>query len=180
MVYWLVGLSPHDVPGVWFPSWAIVSHDLPGVLTSWYIVPHDGPGVLTSWVIVTHDVCTMFWTKVRSNYLVMSSKKNQNVINLQPIIYVVLLDLKGLMIIVGNETLSWSQTSPEDFILLHKYMLQGLSCSSYVIKLHSGMHSSMNPRNDVLKHGYKIRSVAILRPDFILRDRERKWKIQHC
>ena len=82
--------------------------------------------------------------------------------------------------IVGNEALSWSQAGPEDFILLHKYMLQGLSCSSYVIKLHSGMHSSMNPRNDVLKHGYKIWSVAILRSDFILLDRERKWKIQHC
>ena len=81
--------------------------------------------------------------------------------------------------IVGNEALSRSQAGPEDFLLLNKYMLQGLSCSSYMIKLHSGMHSSMNPRNDVMNHGYKIWSVTILRPDFILRDQDRKWKIQH-
>ena len=58
--------------------------------------------------------------------------------------------------IVGNEALSWSQAGPEDFVLLHKYMLQRLSCSSYAIKLNSGMHSSMNPRNDVRNHGFKI------------------------
>ena len=80
----------------------------------------------------------------------------------------------------GNEALSWPQAGPEDFIFLNKYMLQGLSCSSYMIKLHPGMHSSMNPRNDVMNHGYKISSVTILRPDCILRDRDRKWKIQHC
>ena len=82
--------------------------------------------------------------------------------------------------IVGNEALSWSQVGPEDFILLNKYMIQGLRCSSYMIKLHSEMHSSMNPRNDVMNHGYIIWSVAILRPDFILWDRDWKWKIQHC
>ena len=81
--------------------------------------------------------------------------------------------------IVGNEALSWSQTGPEDFILLNKYMFQGLSCSPYMIKLHSGMHSSVNPSNNVINHGYKIWSVAILRPDFILRERDRKYKIQH-
>ena len=59
-------------------------------------------------------------------------------------------------------------------------MLQGLSCSSYMTKLHPGMHSSMNPRNDVLNHGYKIWSVAILRPDFVLRYWDWKWKIKHC
>ena len=58
-------------------------------------------------------------------------------------------------------------------------MLQELSCSSYMIKLHPWIHSSMNPRSDVMNHSYKISSVAILRPDFILRDQDRKWKIQH-
>ena len=76
--------------------------------------------------------------------------------------------------IVGSETLSWSQAGSEDFILLNKYMLQGLSCSSYMIKLHPGMYFGMNPRNDVKNHGYDIWSDAILRPDFILRDQDRK------
>ena len=71
--------------------------------------------------------------------------------------------------IVGNGALSWSQEGPEDFILRKKDMLQGLSCSSYMIKLHPGMHSSMNIGNYVLNHCYKIWSVAVLRPDFILR-----------
>ena len=83
---------------------------------------------------------------------------------------------KGGSTIVGNEALSWSQAGPEDCILLNKYLLQGLSCLSYMTKLHPGMHSSMNIRNDVMNHGYKIWSVAILRPDFILPDRDRKWK----
>ena len=30
-----------------------------------------------------------------------------------------------------------------------------------------------------MNHGYKIWSATILRPDFILRDQDRKWKIQH-
>ena len=70
----------------------------------------------------------------------------------------------GGLDIVGNEDLSWSQVGPEDFILLNKYMLQGLSCSSYMIKLHPGMHLSMNPRNDVMKHGCKTWSVVRYSP----------------
>ena len=38
----------------------------------------------------------------------------------------------------------------------------------------------MNPKIDVMAHGYNIWLVAILRPDFILRDQERKWEIHHC
>ena len=36
----------------------------------------------------------------------------------------------------GNKALSWSRSGPEDFILLNKYMLQGLSYTSRMIKLH--------------------------------------------
>ena len=37
----------------------------------------------------------------------------------------------------------------------------------------------MNPKIDVMTHGYNIWLVAILRPDFILRDQDRKWEIHH-
>ena len=80
----------------------------------------------------------------------------------------------SVVTIDGNEALSWSQAGPEDFILLNKYMLQRLRCSSYMTQLHPRIHSSMYPKNDVMIHGYKTWSVAVLRPDFILRDQDRK------
>ena len=58
----------------------------------------------------------------------------------------------------------------------------GLSCTSRMIKLYPWMHSGMNPKIDVMTHGYDTWLVAILRPDFILRDQDqvdRKGEI-HC
>ena len=44
---------------------------------------------------------------------------------------------------------------------LNKYMLQIRSCSSYMIKLHFGIYSSVLLRHNVVIHGYPTLSVAV-------------------